>query len=125
MHTLGSATIAIVSLSLVLSLKSGGASAQNSAANTTTETSSEGLEEIVVTGTRQTGLRAADTAAPVQILSAEILARTASQPDLIQTLAAIVPSLTAQAFSSTASAGTPRLTWQSRPVTSRVVPAPT
>jgi len=106
MHTLGSATIAIVSLSLVLSLKSGGASAQNSAANAATEASPEGLEEIVVTGTRQTGLKAADSAAPIQILSAEILARTASQPDLIQTLAAIVPSLTAQAFGLDASNAT-------------------
>src|ERR1700682_3259412 len=98
MHTLGSATIAMVSLSLVLSLNSRGASAQIAAANTTTEASSEGLEEIVVTGTRQTGLRAADSAAPIQILSAEMLARSATQPDLIQTLAAIVPSLTAQPF---------------------------
>jgi iron complex outermembrane receptor protein len=106
MHTLGSATIAIVSLPLVLSLNSGGASAQNSAANRTTEASSEGLEEIVVTGTRQTGLKAADSAAPIQILSAEMLARTASQPDLIQTLAAIVPSLTAQAFGLDASNAT-------------------
>ena len=106
MHTLGSGTIAIGSLSLVLSLNSGGASAQNSAANTATEASPEGLEEIVVTGTRQTGLKAADSAAPIQILGAEILARTASQPDLIQTLAAIVPSLTAQAFGLDASNAT-------------------
>src|SRR5258708_25002091 len=106
MHTLGSATIAIVSLPLVLSLNSGGASAQNSAANAATEASPEGIEEIVVTGTRQTGLKAADSAAPVKIMSAKILARPASQPDLIQTLAAIVPSLTAQAFGFDASNAT-------------------
>jgi iron complex outermembrane receptor protein len=106
MRKLGSAATPIVSLSLVLSLNSADVLTQTVAADTTTESPSEGLEEIVVTGTRQPGLRAADTAAPVQILSAEILARTASQPDLIQTLAAIVPSLTAQAFGFDASNAT-------------------
>jgi iron complex outermembrane recepter protein len=58
---------------------------------------SGGLEEIIVTGTRQTGVKAADSAAPIQILSAAQL-QSAGKPDLIQTLAALVPSFTAQGF---------------------------
>jgi iron complex outermembrane receptor protein len=56
------------------------------------------LEEVIVTGTRQTGVKAADSAAPIQILSAETLATVSGKPDLIQALASVVPSLTAQAI---------------------------
>jgi iron complex outermembrane receptor protein len=56
------------------------------------------LDTVVVTGTRQTGLQAALSPAPIQILSAADLERASGNPDLIQTLASIVPSLTAQAF---------------------------
>jgi outer membrane receptor protein involved in Fe transport len=66
--------------------------------NATPEARSEGLKEVVVTGTRQLGLKAADSAAPIQLLSAETLARAAGQPDLVRTLAALVPSLSAQSF---------------------------
>jgi iron complex outermembrane receptor protein len=59
--------------------------------------SSEGLDEVIVTGTRQTGVKAADSAAPIQILSSDTLAAVSGRPDLIQALANIVPSLTAQA----------------------------
>ena len=55
-------------------------------------------QEIIITGTRQTGVTAADSAAPIQIVSAEALQRVAGKPDLITALATIVPSLTAQSF---------------------------
>lgn len=59
------------------------------------------LEIVLVTGTRQTGLTAADSPAPVQILSPEILQR-AGQPDLAQSIAQSVPSFTAQAVGAEA-----------------------
>jgi iron complex outermembrane recepter protein len=54
----------------------------------------EGLDEVIVTGTRQSGQRAADSPAPIQILSAEALKNASGSPDLMSTLAQIVPSLT-------------------------------
>jgi len=57
------------------------------------------VEAIVVTGTRTTGLKAVDSAAPVQVLGADILKRTGA-PDLVQSLALNIPSLQAQTFGS-------------------------
>jgi iron complex outermembrane receptor protein len=53
------------------------------------------IEAIVVTGTRSTGLRAVDSAAPVQVLGNDILKRS-GLPDLVQQLAQNIPSLQAQ-----------------------------
>jgi iron complex outermembrane receptor protein len=55
------------------------------------------VTEIIVTGTRVTGLRAVDSPAPIQVLDAATLNR-AGPPDLIQTLALTVPSFNAQAI---------------------------
>jgi iron complex outermembrane receptor protein len=62
----------------------------------TSETPAEagGLDEVIVTGTRQSGQRAADSPAPIQILSAEALKNASGSPDLMSTLSQIVPSLT-------------------------------
>jgi iron complex outermembrane receptor protein len=70
------------------------------AADAATDTATEGtgLDEIIVTGSRQGGLKAADSPAPVQILSAEALKAAAGSPDLMSTLSQVVPSLTMQAF---------------------------
>jgi iron complex outermembrane receptor protein len=57
-----------------------------------------GLSEIIVTGSRQTGLKASDSPAPIQILSSDALKAASGNPDLMSTLAQIVPSLTQQAF---------------------------
>ncbi len=57
------------------------------------------VEAIVVTGTRTTGLRAVDSAAPVQVLGADVLKRV-GQPDLVQSLAQTLPSIQAQAQGS-------------------------
>ena len=52
---------------------------------------------IIVTGTRTTGLSAADSPAPIQVIGADILGNV-GQPDLIQALAQNIPSFNAQAF---------------------------
>ena len=54
--------------------------------------------EVIVTGTRQAGVTAANSAAPIQIISAQSLQNVAGKPDLITALATIIPSLTAQSF---------------------------
>src|SRR6202167_848418 len=56
------------------------------------------LQEVIVTGTRQGGLEAAESPAPIQILSAEALRNASGNPDLMSTLAQIVPSLTMEHF---------------------------
>jgi iron complex outermembrane receptor protein len=56
------------------------------------------LLEVVVTGTRQGGLTAAESPAPIQILSAEALQAAAGNPDLMSVLAQVVPSVTMEAF---------------------------
>ena len=54
------------------------------------------VDELIVTGTRVAGLRASDSAAPIQVVGQAALERTAST-DLVNTLALMVPSFTAQA----------------------------
>ena len=54
-------------------------------------------EEVVVTGTRRTGVAVVESAAPIQVLDSGTLQKV-GQPDLIQSLAQNVPSFTAQAF---------------------------
>ena len=51
------------------------------------------LQEVIVTGTRQSGVRATDSPAPVQVVDGQLLSKTSATPDLAQTLAAVVPSL--------------------------------
>ena len=53
------------------------------------------VDAIVVTGTRSTGLKAVDSPAPVQVLGNDIIKRVGN-PDLVQGLAASIPSLQAQ-----------------------------
>jgi len=54
-------------------------------------------ETVIVTGTRATGLDEFTTTSPVQVLSAAEL-QSAGRPDLMNSLANVVPSFTAQAF---------------------------
>ncbi len=54
-------------------------------------------DEVIVTGTRVAGLRAADSPAPIQVVDANALTRTGA-PDLMQSLALTVPSFNAQAI---------------------------
>ncbi|MFX9038821.1 hypothetical protein ABTN43_19570, partial [Acinetobacter baumannii] len=53
-------------------------------------------EDIIVTGTRTTGLRAADSAAPIQLVGASAF-QSVGQQDLTQVLAQSLPSLNFQA----------------------------
>ena len=55
------------------------------------------VEAVIVTGTRRSGLKAVDSASPIQVLDSGSLERT-GQPDLIQAMAQNLPSFTAQAF---------------------------
>lgn len=60
------------------------------------ETETETRNDIIVTGTRTQGLRAADSAAPVQVVGEDALTRV-GQPDLVQALAQTLPTVQAQA----------------------------
>jgi iron complex outermembrane recepter protein len=53
--------------------------------------------EVIVTGTRQKGIVAAESAAPIQIISGEAL-RATGKTNMIDALAQLVPSFQAQAF---------------------------
>ncbi|HEX8412423.1 MAG TPA: TonB-dependent receptor plug domain-containing protein, partial [Sphingomicrobium sp.] len=53
--------------------------------------------DIIVTGTRATGVTAAESAAPIKVLDQETLSHV-GQPNLNQVLTQLVPSFTAQAF---------------------------
>ncbi|HEX7884363.1 MAG TPA: TonB-dependent receptor, partial [Phenylobacterium sp.] len=54
------------------------------------------ISEVIVTGTRVSGLKAADSPAPIQVLGATALQRV-GQPDLIQAMSQNLPSFTAEA----------------------------
>ncbi len=54
-------------------------------------------DEIIVTGTRVSGFKASDSAAPIQVLGNDALKRV-GQTDLVQALAQNIPSIQAQAF---------------------------
>jgi iron complex outermembrane receptor protein len=55
------------------------------------------LDEVIVTGTRQSGIKAVDSAAPIQIVSGAEL-KSAGAADLMAALVTLVPSLQMQAF---------------------------
>ena len=56
------------------------------------------LEEVLVTGTRQSGLQIVASPAPIQRISAESLLQAGGSQDLMGTLAQAVPSMTMQAY---------------------------
>lgn len=56
------------------------------------------LRQIIVTGTRQTGVEAARSAAPIQVVSRQTLVANSGSGDLMSALAQTVPSFTMQAF---------------------------
>jgi iron complex outermembrane recepter protein len=87
-----------INLRLAISLLCTAAAIQTAPAFAETPTSEgSSLDEIIVTGSRQTGLKASDSPAPIQIVSAEAL-KSAGAPDLMTALTALVPSLQMQAF---------------------------
>jgi iron complex outermembrane receptor protein len=56
-----------------------------------------GLDEVIVTGTREVGIKAVDSAAPIQIVSAAEL-KSVGSSDLMSALVTLVPSLQMEAF---------------------------
>jgi iron complex outermembrane receptor protein len=58
---------------------------------------SDVLDQVIVTGTRQKGIVAAESAAPIQIIAGDTLQAT-GKSTLIDALAQLVPSFQAQAF---------------------------
>ncbi|WP_018075950.1 TonB-dependent receptor plug domain-containing protein [Novosphingobium nitrogenifigens] len=67
------------------------------AADATPVTAPDVASDIIVTGTRTTGTKAADSAAPIQLLSSSSF-QNVGQQDLTQILAQSLPSLNFQAF---------------------------
>ncbi|MDF3021945.1 MAG: TonB-dependent receptor [Steroidobacteraceae bacterium] len=57
----------------------------------------DATETVIVTGTRASGIDAFSSSSPVQVLTAESI-ESAGRPDLMNALANVVPSFTAQAF---------------------------
>jgi iron complex outermembrane recepter protein len=95
-----------LSLRLAIAMLCAGAAAVHSSAaladtatTTTTDTAADtsSLDEVIVTGSRQSGIKASDSPAPIQVVSAETL-KSAGAPDLMSALAQLVPSLQMQAF---------------------------
>ena len=82
----------------VFLLYAGAALAQSGGTEPATPAPADALDQIIVTGSRQAGLKAADSPAPVQIISAEALKTASGNPDLLTALAQIVPSFSMQAF---------------------------
>jgi iron complex outermembrane receptor protein len=56
-----------------------------------------GLDEVIVTGTREIGVKALDSATPIQVVTAAAL-KSSGAPDLMSALAQTVPSLQMQAY---------------------------
>jgi iron complex outermembrane receptor protein len=67
-----------------------------STSDSTASSSATAVGEVIVTGTRQTGVTAENSAAPIQVVGAGALKRV-GQPDLIQSLAQNLPSFNAEA----------------------------
>src|SRR4051812_47952848 len=85
---------------LLLVLQSGAVLAQTAPQPVAIEAApaaSDKVDAVIVTGTRRSGLKAIDSASPIQVLDSGSLERT-GQPDLIQAMAQNMPSFTAQAF---------------------------
>ena len=97
---IGVAAIAVVAatpvnaqIALGTTVTGAGVASQSSQV-TQTEAVNSG-DEVIVTGTRTTGLRASDSAAPIQVLGADALKRV-GQPDLNSALAQQLPSIQIQ-----------------------------
>ena len=88
----GALIVALASLSTVAAH----AQAVEAAAQASSPATAPG-DEIIVTGTRATGITAAESAAPIKVLDADLMSHV-GQPNLNQVLTQLVPSFTAQAF---------------------------
>jgi len=80
---------------MALLVSAGAAGPVRAAADTTPGGSS--VEEVIVTGTRTIGVKAIDSAAPIQVVGAGALTKV-GQPDLVQALSQNLPSFNAQQY---------------------------
>ena len=87
----------LTDLSLLVSLACTPGLLQAQEAEAAASTSEPEPETVIVTGTRASGLDEFSSSSPVQVLSSEEL-EMAGRPDLMNSLANVVPSFTAQAF---------------------------
>lgn len=74
------------------------ASDTTATADTAVTTDSGELREVIVTGTRQSGLTPATSPAPIQVVSGQDLQSVSGKGDLVTTLAKLVPSFVEQTF---------------------------
>jgi iron complex outermembrane receptor protein len=95
--TLRLAIAMLCSSAMLLPLASAMADTAASDAQAVPTADAGGIDEVIVTGTREVGVRALDSATPIQVVSAASLKATGA-PDLMSALAQVVPSLQMQAF---------------------------
>ncbi|HZZ34721.1 MAG TPA: TonB-dependent receptor [Caulobacteraceae bacterium] len=81
-------------MAVCIAMASSALAADAAATDTAAET---GTDTLIVTGTRTMGLKALDSAAPVEVVGSDVLSHV-GQPNLIQGLSQLVPSFTAEAF---------------------------
>jgi len=85
-------------LALIIAGTTAHAADATATATTTADTGASAVvEEVIVTGTRQTGVKAVDSAAPIQVVGSGALKRV-GQPDLIQALSQNLPSFNAAGY---------------------------
>jgi len=84
----------------LLLLGTAGAWAQSATTDAGASHGSNGnsLDQVIVTGAREPGTRAAESASPVQVISPAALRAASGNPDLLSTLAQVLPSFTMQGF---------------------------
>src|SRR5579871_3416748 len=78
-------------------MMAGVAQAADATADATATSSASAVSEVIVTGTRQTGVKAADSAAPVEVVGSDALKQVA-QPDLITSLEQNLPSFNSEGY---------------------------
>ena len=88
---------AILAAANVGTVHANGASEADAAATAEADAGDIEGQQIIVTGTREKGIAAAESAAPIQIIGGDTL-RATGKPTLIDALAQLVPSFQAQAF---------------------------
>lgn len=71
--------------------------AQAADANANAAASTTAVSEVIVTGTRETGVKAVDSAAPVEVVGATALKQVGA-PNLIQSLSQNLPSFNAEGY---------------------------
>jgi iron complex outermembrane receptor protein len=81
--------------------------AQDAGAMSTASSPSSSVSEVIVTGTRQTGVKAADSAAPIEVVGTAALTQRTGNPDLANALATAVPSFNVQQYGADTAPTTP------------------